>query len=94
MNQEGGEPVVHGPMPVPGYVYGNNGRPKNCSELSEDEYQESTEQHGCRTKGIVFKNSINSDFKKYRTGTSMKFDKIFKNVTCFDNLTESSNLVG
>jgi len=67
MNQEGGEPVVHGPMPVSGYAFGNNGPSKNCSKLSEDEYQESTKEHGCRTKGIVsnvFKNYINSDFIK------------------------------
>ena len=53
MNQEGGEPVVHGPMPVSGYAFGNNGPSKNCSKLSEDEYQESTKEHGCRTRGIV-----------------------------------------
>ena len=65
MNQESGKPVVHGPMPVSGYAFGNNGPPKNCSELTGDEYQESTKHHGCRTKGIVsnvFKNFTNSDF--------------------------------
>ena len=55
MNQEGGEPEAHGPMPVPGYAYGTSNKVRNCSELSGDKYQEPTDQHGCRTKGNVTK---------------------------------------
>ena len=57
MNQEGGEPEALGPMPVSGYAYGpsNEDKVRNCSELSGDEYQEPTDQHGCRTKGNVTK---------------------------------------
>ena len=60
LNKEGDEVEGLGPLPLSGYAnrpYGYDVS-QNCSELVEDE---PTDEHGCRTKGIV-----RTDNKFYR----------------------------
>ena len=60
LNKEGDEVEGLGPLPLSGYAnrpYGYDVS-QNCSELVEDE---PTDEHGCRTKGMVW-----TDNKFYR----------------------------